>query len=58
MISKKHWSPRSDVSVHGVERITGAHRATVQRNIDWMEEKGLIREMTAYGRYQMWRGAN
>ena len=34
---------------------TGAHRATVQRNIDWMEEKGLVREVTGQGRYRMWR---
>jgi Fe2+ or Zn2+ uptake regulation protein len=37
------------------ERLTGAHRATVQRNIDWMEERSLIREVTGQGRYRMWR---
>jgi hypothetical protein len=31
------------------------HRATVQRNIDWMEERGQIREVTGQGRYRMWR---
>jgi hypothetical protein len=43
------------VSVQMVEKLTGAHRATVQRNIDWMEEQGLIREVTGQGRYRMWR---
>ena len=43
------------VSVQMVERLTGAHRATVQRNIDWMEKKGLVREVTGQGRYRMWR---
>jgi Fe2+ or Zn2+ uptake regulation protein len=37
------------------EKLTGAHRATVQRNIDWMEEKSLVREVTGQGRYRMWR---
>ena len=43
------------VSVQMAEKLTRAHRATVQRNIDWMEEKGLIREVTGQGRYRMWR---
>jgi hypothetical protein len=43
------------VSVQMAEELTGAHRATVQRNIDWMEERGLIREVTGQGRYRMWR---
>jgi len=43
------------VSVQIAECLTGAHRATVQRNIDWMEERGLIREVTGQGRYRMWR---
>ena len=43
------------VSTQMAEKITGAHRATVQRNIDWMEERGLIREVTGQGRYRMWR---
>lgn len=37
------------------EVLTGASRAAVQRNFAWMETKGLIREMTGQGRYQMWR---
>ena len=43
------------VSVQLADKLTGAHRATVQRNIDWMEERGLIREVTGQGRYRMWR---
>ena len=43
------------VSVPMAEKLTGAHRATVQRNFDWMEERGLIREVTGQGRYRMWR---
>jgi hypothetical protein len=43
------------VSVQMAEKLTGAHRATVQRNIDLMEEKGLVREVTGQGRYRMWR---
>jgi hypothetical protein len=43
------------VSVQMAEKMTGAHRATVQRNIDWMEGRGLIREVTGQGRYRMWR---
>jgi hypothetical protein len=37
------------------EALTGASRAAVQRNLAWMEEKGLVREMTGQGRYRMWR---
>lgn len=43
------------VSAQMAEKLTCAHRATVQRNIDWMEERGLIREITGQGRYRMWR---
>jgi len=43
------------ISVQMAEKLTGAHRATVQRNIDWMEERGLVREVTGQGRYRMWR---
>jgi hypothetical protein len=43
------------VSVQMAEKLTGAHRATIQRNIDWMEDKGLVREVTGQGRYRMWR---
>jgi Fe2+ or Zn2+ uptake regulation protein len=37
------------------EVLTGASRAAVQRNLDWMEVRGLIREVTGQGRYRMWR---
>jgi hypothetical protein len=43
------------VSVQMAEKLTGAHRATVQRNIDWMEKEGMVREVTGQGRYRMWR---
>ena len=33
----------------------GASRAAVQRNLAWMEKKGLIREVTGQGRFRMWR---
>jgi hypothetical protein len=39
------------------EALTGASRATVQRNLAWMEDHGLIREMTGQGRYRMWQAA-
>ncbi|MFC3166667.1 helix-turn-helix domain-containing protein [Paracoccus fontiphilus] len=45
------------VSVQMAQKLTGTHRATVQRNIDWMVERGLIREVTGQGRYRMWRAA-
>lgn len=43
------------VSVQLARKLTGAHRATVQRNIDWLGERGLIREVTGQGRYRMWQ---
>lgn len=39
------------------ERLTGASRAAVQRNLAWMEARGLIREVTGQGRFRMWRAA-
>lgn len=39
------------------EALTGASRAAVQRNLAWMEGKGLIREVTGQGRFKMWRVA-
>ncbi|QXI65994.1 hypothetical protein CP157_03786 (plasmid) [Paracoccus marcusii] len=45
------------VSAPMAEALTGASRAAVQRNLAWMEEQGLIREMTGQGRYRMWRAA-
>jgi len=46
------------VSAPMVEALTGASRAAVQRNLVWMEARGLIREVTGQGRYRMWRAAN
>jgi len=43
------------VSAPMVENLTGVSRAAVQRNLAWMEARGLIREMTGQGRYRMWR---
>lgn len=40
------------------EAVTGASRAAVQRNLSWMEAKGLIREVTGQGRFRMWRIEN
>ena len=42
------------VSAPMAEAMTGASRAAVQRNLAWMEENGLIREVTGQGRYRMW----
>lgn len=36
------------------ETLTGAGRATVQRNLHLMQERGLIREVTGQGRYRLW----
>lgn len=46
------------VSATMAETMTGASRAAVQRNLAWMEARGLIREMTGQGRYRMWRATN
>lgn len=43
------------VSAPMAEALTGASRAAVQRNLAWMEDKGLIHEKTQQGRYRMWR---
>ena len=42
------------VSAPMAEALTGASRAAVQRNLAWMEARGLIREVTGQGRYRMW----
>lgn len=36
------------------ERLTGASRAAVQRNLDVMAAAGLIREVTGQGRFRLW----
>src|SRR6056297_2745130 len=43
------------VSAPIAEALTGASRAAVQRNLAWMEEKCLVREVTQQGRFRMWR---
>ncbi len=45
------------VSAPMAEKLTGASRAAVQRNLALMEEQGLIREVTGQGRFRMWRVA-
>ncbi|MFG6531598.1 MULTISPECIES: hypothetical protein [unclassified Sulfitobacter] len=46
------------VSAPMAETLTGASRAAVQRNLAWMETRGLIREVTGQGRYRMWCASN
>jgi len=43
------------ISAAMAETLTKASRAAVQRNLTWMEAKGLIREVTGQGRFRMWR---
>ena len=45
------------VSAPMAEALIGASRAAIQRNLAWMEARGLIHEMTGQGRYRMWRVA-
>ncbi len=45
------------VSAPMAETLIGASRAAVQRNLAWMEMRGLIREVTGQGRFRMWRAA-
>lgn len=45
------------VSAPMAEAMTGASRAAVQRNLSWMEARGLVREVTGQGRYRMWCAA-
>lgn len=45
------------VSAPMVAALTGVSRAAAQRNLTWMEDRGLIRELTGQGRYRMWRTA-
>jgi DNA-binding IclR family transcriptional regulator len=39
------------------EAQTGASRAAVQRNLDRLMARGLIREVTGQGRYRVWVAA-
>ncbi len=43
------------VSAPMAEALTGASRAAIQRNLAWMEARGLIREVTGQGRFRIWR---
>ena len=45
---------RSLVPAPMAEAMAGAGRAAVQRNMAWMEARGLIREVTGQGRFRMW----
>lgn len=42
------------VSAPLAERESGASRAAVQRNLDVMRARGLIREITGQGRFRLW----
>ena len=39
------------------ETLIGVSRAAVQRNLAWMEARGLICEVTGQGRFRIWRAA-
>lgn len=39
------------------ERLTGASRAAVQRNLALFEARGLVREVTGQGRFRFWTAA-
>lgn len=52
---RKTFSQWPLVSAPMAEAMTGASRAALQRNLAWMEENGLIREVTGQGRYRMWK---
>ena len=43
------------VSAPMAGRLTDASRAAVQRNLAWMQERGLVVEVTGQGRFRMWR---
>lgn len=45
------------VSAPLAEAETGASRAATQRNLERLEARGLIREMTGQGRYRVWTAA-
>lgn len=42
------------VSAPMAEEHTRASRAAVQRNLDLMTQRGVIREITVQGRYRVW----
>ena len=39
------------------EADTGASRAAVQRNLDLLARRGLVREVTGQGRFRVWTAA-
>lgn len=45
------------VSAPMAEKLLGASRAAIQRNLSWMEARSLVREVTGQGRYRMWRAS-
>ena len=45
------------VSAPMAEAQTAASRAAVQRNLDLMTQRGMIREITGQGRYRIWTAA-
>jgi hypothetical protein len=51
---RKAFSQWPLVSAPMAESLTGASRAAIQRNLAWMEESGLIREVTGQGRFRIW----
>ncbi len=45
------------LAVPQAEAETGASRAAVQRNLDVLQSRGLIREVTGHGRFRVWTAA-
>ena len=45
------------ISAPMAEAETSASRAAIQRNLNWMTTKGIIREITGQGRYRFWTAA-
>ena len=42
------------ISAPMAEALAGASRAAVQRNLAWMQQHGLVREITGQERFRMW----
>ncbi|MDN5569114.1 MAG: hypothetical protein L0G27_10300, partial [Paracoccus sp. (in: a-proteobacteria)] len=42
------------VSAPMAQELTGASRTAISRNLDIMQDRNLIREMTGQGRYRFW----
>jgi hypothetical protein len=45
------------ISAPVAEKLTGASRAAVQRNLDVLVARGLVREVSGQGRYRVWAAA-